>query len=143
MCWKIVTSDLPVFDPIDKKFLLQNVIKTRTKTINVTKYENDVSVLEFPNHVAKIHQVVSTKITGRACFEIKRNPTLTTLLIDRLFDSNDVFVKCMWRKQTFKKRKVKKYQFQTCSRNPTSCMQRRQLPTSNDGATVSHICILL
>ena len=36
-----MTSDLPVFDPIDKKFLLQNVIKTRTKTINVTEYEND------------------------------------------------------------------------------------------------------
>ena len=76
-----MTSDLLVFDPIDKKFLLQNVIKTRTKTINVTAYENDASVVEFPNHVAEIHQVVSrntsttTKITGRACFEIK-NPRL-------------------------------------------------------------------
>ena len=80
MCWELVTSDLPVFDPIDKKFLLQNVIKTRTKTINVTEYENDASVLWFPNHVAGIHQVVSrntsttTKTTGRACFEIKKTP---------------------------------------------------------------------
>ena len=48
MCWRIVTSDLPVFDPIDEKFLLQNVIKvsvllTHTKTINVTEYENDAT----------------------------------------------------------------------------------------------------
>ena len=59
MYWTLVTSDLPVFDPIDEKFLLQNVIKTRTKTTNVTVYENDASVLEFPNNVAEIHQVVS------------------------------------------------------------------------------------
>ena len=60
MCWRIVTSDLPVFDPIDKKFLLQNTIKvgsvllTSTKTIKVTEYENDTSVLEFPNHVFNV-----------------------------------------------------------------------------------------
>ena len=47
MYWKLVTSDLPVFDPIYKKFLFQNVIKPRTKITNVTEYENDASVLEI------------------------------------------------------------------------------------------------
>ena len=96
MRWKLVTSDLPVFDPIaDEKFLLQNVIKTRAKTTNVTVYENDASVLEFPNHVAEIHQVVSrnasmtTKITGRACFKIKKPTTLTTILsVDSAYRSS-------------------------------------------------------
>ena len=69
-----MTSDLPVFDPIDKKFLLQNVIKTRTKMINLAEYENDASVLEFLNHVAEIHLVVSRNTsTTIKLFETKKN----------------------------------------------------------------------
>ena len=68
-----MTSDLPVFDPIDKKFLLQNVIETRTKIINLAEYENDASVLEFLNHVAEIRQVVSRNTsTTIKLFETKK-----------------------------------------------------------------------
>ena len=38
MCWRIVTFDLLVFDPI---------LLTCTNTINITDYENEASVLEF------------------------------------------------------------------------------------------------
>ena len=43
-----MTSDLPVFD---------SILLTRTKTINVTEYENDASVLEFPNPVYKTNDL--------------------------------------------------------------------------------------
>ena len=49
-----MTSDLPVFDSIDKKFLLQ-------KQLNTTEYENDISVLEFPNHVYKTNDLALIK----------------------------------------------------------------------------------
>ena len=72
MCLRIVTSDLPVFDPIDKTFFLQ--FKCNQKQLA----ENDASVLEFPNNVADIHQVVS------------RNTSMTTKIKPVTFTSKSI-----------------------------------------------------
>ena len=47
MCWKLVTSDLAILHPIDKKILLQNVIKTRTKTRNIIACGADENKLVY------------------------------------------------------------------------------------------------
>ena len=52
-------------------------IKTLTKTINVTEYENDASVLEYPNHVAEISaptQVISRNTSTPKRTEKKPEP---------------------------------------------------------------------